>query len=103
VPSQSELGRSVSPAVRGSWVKALQGAPSGSAAESLLRLEIAAEVPTPADQIAARRQLQLVLLTRRNDPSPAQTWGEDTAKVLAAAHDAHSARRLQNVLKVLLR
>ncbi len=103
VPSQSELGRSVTPAVRGSWVKALQSAPSGQPAEALLRLEIAAEVPTPADQVAARRQLQLVLLTRRNDPAPAQTWGEDAARVLASAHDAGAARRLQAVLKALLR
>jgi ATP-dependent RNA helicase SUPV3L1/SUV3 len=47
--------------------------------------------------------LQLQLLTRRNDPSPAQTWGQDAAKVLASAHDAQAARRLQNVLKALLR
>jgi hypothetical protein len=103
VPSQSELGRAVTPAIRGSWTKAVQGAPSGSPSEALLRLEIAAEVPTPADQIAARRMLQLQLLTRRNDPAPAQTWGEDTARVLATAHDATVARRLQNALKVLLR
>ncbi|HYF18984.1 MAG TPA: DUF349 domain-containing protein, partial [Ramlibacter sp.] len=103
VPSQSELGRSVTPAIRGSWLKALQGGPSGEAGEALLRLEIAAEVPTPADQIAARRQMQLLLLTRRNDPSPVQTWGEDTARVLATRHEAGAARRLQNVLKVLLR
>jgi len=103
VPSQSELGKAVTPAVRGSWVKALEAAASGSAAESLLRLEIAAEVPTPADQLSARRMLQLQLLTRRNDPSPAQTWGQDTARVLACAYDAGAARRLQNVLKVLLR
>lgn len=103
VPSQSELGRGVSPAVRGAWVKALQSAPAGDVAESLLRLEIAAEVPTPADQLSARRMLQLQLLTRRNDPPPAQTWGEDAAKVFASAHSANAARRLQNVLKVLLR
>ncbi|WBY01586.1 DUF349 domain-containing protein [Ramlibacter tataouinensis] len=103
VPSQSELGRAVTPAIRGAWTKALQSAPSGEAGEALLRLEIASEAPTPADQVAARRQLQLVLLTRRNDPSPAQTWGEDTARVLATGHDAGTARRLQNVLKVLLR
>jgi len=103
VPSQSELGKAVTPAVRGSWVKALEGTPAGSAAEALLRLEIAAEVPTPADQLSARRMLQLQLLTRRNDPSPAQTWGLDTARVLACGYDAGSARRLQNVLKVLLR
>ncbi|WP_427911755.1 DUF349 domain-containing protein [Ramlibacter sp. MMS24-I3-19] len=103
VPSQTELGRAVTPALRGSWTKALQATPAGSPAEALLRLEIAADVPTPADQISARRMLQLQLLTRRNDPAPAQTWGEDTARVLATAHDAGVARRLQNALKVLLR
>ncbi len=103
VPSQSELGRAVTPAIRGAWVKALQAAPAGEAGEALLRLEIAAEAPTPAEQVAARRQLQLQLLTRRNDPSPAQTWGEDAARVLASSHEAGAARRLQNVLKVLLR
>jgi hypothetical protein len=103
LPSQSELGKSVTPAIRGAWAKALQAPASGHAGEALLRLEIAAEAPTPADQIAARRQLQLQLLTKRNDPSPAQTWGEDTARVLATAHDGGTARRLQNVLKVLLR
>ena len=103
VPSQGELGRSVAPAVRGSWVKALQAPPAGDAGEAMLRLEIAAEVPTPADQIQARRALQLKLLTKRNDPSPAQTWGEDAAQVLASGFDAGAARRLQNALKVLLR
>lgn len=103
VPSQSELGKSVAPAVRGSWVQSLGAAPAADAGEALLRLEIAAEVPTPADQINARRQLQLQLLTRRNDPAPAQTWGQDVAKVLASPHDAQVARRLQNALKTLLR
>jgi hypothetical protein len=47
--------------------------------------------------------LQLQLLTRRNDPAPAQTWGADAARVLATPFEAGTARRLQNVLKVLLR
>ena len=47
--------------------------------------------------------MQLQLLTRRNDPAPAQTWGQDAARVLASANDPASARRLQNVLKTLLR
>jgi len=101
-----ELGRAVSPAVRSSWSQALGSAPSGQAddaAEALLRLEMAAEVPTPAEQLEARRALQLKLLTRRGDPAPAQTWGQDAGKVLAAPHDAASARRLQNALKALLR
>jgi hypothetical protein len=69
----------------------------------LLRLEMAAEVPTPASDLDARRALQLQLLTRRNDPAPSQTWGQDTAGVLASAFEPGQARRLQNVLKVLLR
>jgi ATP-dependent RNA helicase SUPV3L1/SUV3 len=47
--------------------------------------------------------LQLQLLTRRHDPSPAQTWGQDVARVLACAYDQAAARRLQNALRTLLR
>ena len=103
VPSQSELGKAVTPAVRGGWVQALGGAAAQDPAQALLRLEIAAEAPTPAEHLSARRLLQLQLLTKRNDPAPTQTWGQDTAKVLATAYEAQAARRLQNVLKVLLR
>ncbi|OUM00350.1 DUF349 domain-containing protein [Variovorax sp. JS1663] len=106
LPSVQELGRAVTPAVRGRWSQALAGGPSAKAedaAEALLRLEMAAEVPTPAEQLDARRALQLKLLTRRGDPAPAQTWGQDAGTVLAAAHDAASARRLQSALKALLR
>jgi ATP-dependent RNA helicase SUPV3L1/SUV3 len=106
LPSAQELGRAVTPAVRGQWSQALSAGPTAAAvdaAEALLRLEMAAEVPTPAEQLDARRALQLKLLTKRGDPAPAQTWGQDAGKVLAAAHDAASARRLQNALKALLR
>ncbi len=103
LPSTQELGGRVSPQVRGAWTQALSSAPQGDASEALLRLEMAAEVPTPAEHIAARRMLQLQLLTRRNDPAPAQTWGQDAARVLATASDAGNARRLQNALKNLLR
>lgn len=106
LPSIQELGRAVTPAVRSGWSQAIGSAPTAAAndaAEALLRLEMAAEVPTPAEQLDARRALQLKLLTKRGDPAPAQTWGQDAGKVLAAAHDASSARRLQNALKALLR
>jgi hypothetical protein len=103
LPSLQELGRGVSPQVRGAWAQALGAAPAGDPGEALLRLEIAAEVPTPADQLSARRMLQLQLLTRRNDAGPEQTWGQDAARVLASAYDAQAARRLQNALKALLR
>ena len=103
LPSGQELGGRVTAQVRNAWAQALSSAPKGDAAEALLRLEMAADVPTPADQLNARRALQLQLLTRRNDPAPAQTWGEDAARVLASASDAASARRLQSVLKALLR
>jgi hypothetical protein len=103
VPGQQELGRAVTPAVRGAWVQAVSTAPKGDAAEAILRLEMAAELPTPAEHLNARRALQLKLLTRRNDPTPAQTWGQDAAAVLASEFDATNARRVQNVLKALLK
>ncbi|MEJ5988392.1 DUF349 domain-containing protein [Ramlibacter sp. PS3R-8] len=103
VPSHQELGKVVSTQVRTGWLQALGKAPGGDASEALLRLEIAADVPTPAEQITARRALQLQLLTRRNDPSPQETWGADVAKVLATAYEAGAARRMQNALKALLR
>ena len=103
VPGQQELGRAVTSAVRGAWAQAISGAPKGEAAEALLRLEMAAEVPTPAEHLDARRALQLKLLTRRGEPPPAQTWGQDVAAVLASPYDAIQARRVQNVLKALLK
>jgi hypothetical protein len=102
LPSAHELGKAVTSQVRGAWAQALGAAPSGDASEALLRLEIAAEVPTPAEQLSDRRMLQLQLLTRRNDPSPVQTWGQDAARVLAGGYEAGTARRLQNALKNLL-
>jgi ATP-dependent RNA helicase SUPV3L1/SUV3 len=102
MPAAQALGARVPPATRMHWIQSL-GAASPTAVEALLRLEMAAEVPTPADQLDARRQLQLQLLTRRHEAPPVETWGQDVAKVLAGAFDAEAARRLQNVLKVLLR
>ena len=103
LPSAAELGGRVTPAARTLWTQALSAPPATPAAEALLRLEMAAEVPTPAAELEARRALQLQLLTRRNDPTPVQTWGQDVARVLAAAYDALQARRLQQVLKALLK
>ncbi|MBK9571342.1 MAG: DUF349 domain-containing protein [Rhodoferax sp.] len=103
VPSTQEIGGRVGSSARGAWAKALASAPSGSAAVPLLRLEMAAELPTPAAHLEARRALQLQLLTRRNDPIPAQTWEQDVAHVLSSGFDADSARRMQNALKVLLK
>ena len=102
LPSVQELGGRVSPAVRSQWAQALQKAPSGDAAQALLRLEIASEVPTPAEHLSAKRLLQLQMLTRRNAASPEQTWGEDAAAVLQSASEGARARRLQNALKALL-
>ena len=102
LPAAQTLGPRVSAGVRGLWTQALSS-PAKVADEALLRLELAAEVPTPAEQLDARRALQLQLLTRRNDAPPAQTWGQDVARVLASAWNAGDARRLQNVLKQLLR
>ncbi len=103
LPSVQDLGKAITPAVHGSWAKAVSTPSSKDASESLLRLEMAAELPTPAEHISARRMLQLQLLTKRNAPAPIETWGEDTAKVLAGDFEGGNARRVQNALKVLLK
>jgi len=103
LPTVQELGKAVNAAARQAWSQAL-GQPAGAAAgTSLMRLEMAAEVPTPAEYINDRRTLQLQLLTRRNEAGPQETWARDVTAVLSGPHDAASARRLQNVLKQLLR
>jgi hypothetical protein len=108
LPSAQELGSKVNAATRSVWQQAVAGefkpAPKApNPAEALLRLEMAAEVPTPAEHLSARRMLQLQLLTRRNDPAPAQTWGQDAALVFSGNFSAEDARRLQNAVKVLLK
>lgn len=106
LPSAQELGGKLPAAARAAWVQALSAPAQGAAApveEALLRLEIAADVPTPAEHLAARRMLQLQLLTRRNAPAPQESWPHDVATVLAAAHGEAQARRLHNALKPLLR
>jgi len=107
VPTVQELGARTTPAVRTAWINALaQSTPPVKGVtpqEALLRMEMAAEVPTPAEFISDRRALQLQLLTRRNDPTPAQTWGQDAGVVLSGGFSDGAARRLQNVLKVLLK
>lgn len=109
LPSAQELGSRATPATRNAWSQAIAGTAktvSGKGQDAhtaLLRLEMAAEVPTPADDVPARRMLQLQMLTRRHDPSPTETWGQDVAQVLGAAFEESTARRVQNVLKVLLR
>jgi ATP-dependent RNA helicase SUPV3L1/SUV3 len=103
LPTAQELGKGVNAATRTAWAQSVAQAPHGAAQSALLRLEMAAEVPTPAEFLNDRRALQLQLLTKRNEPGPVETWRQDVASVLAAAHDASSARRLQNVLKQLLK
>lgn len=103
LPATQELGDKVNAATRAAWSQALAQPAKDGSAQALLRLEIAAEVPTPAEQLSERRMLQLQLLTRRHDAPPAQTWAQDTAAVLAGGYDAAQARRLQNALKVLMR
>ena len=104
LPSAQELGKGVNAATRAVWVQSVQAAPApqSAAQAALLRLEMAAEVPTPAEFLNDRRALQLQLLTRRHEPGPLDTWRQDVGTVLSAAHDGGAARRLQNVLKQLL-
>jgi hypothetical protein len=105
LPSLQELGPRVPAPVRNSWIQALGAAPKAdpAVAQALLRLEVAAELPTPAEHLSERRMLQLQLLTQRREPAPAQTWGQDTARLLTSPFDEAQARRVQNVLKALLK
>lgn len=103
LPTAQALGGKGANSGRSLWAQAIAKAPQAADATSLLRLEMAAEVPTPAEQQAERRMLQLQLLQRRKDPAPAETWAQDVAQVLGQTYDAAAARRLQGVLKVLLR
>ncbi len=103
IPPVQALGSAANVAARGSWVQAL-GQPAGQPADTaLLRLEMAAEQPTPAEHLNARRALQLQLLTKRHEPSPSDTWARDLGVVLAGPFDISASKRLQNVLKMLLR
>jgi hypothetical protein len=103
LPTVQELGKGVNATTRQAWVKAVSAEPKTAGATALLRLEMAADVPTPADHLSERRALQLQLLTQRNQPGPNETWALDVAQVLSGPHDEPTARRLQNVLKNLLR
>lgn len=103
LPSAQELGKAVNAATRQAWTQALSAPPQTASGVALLRLEMAAEVPTPAEQLSERRALQLQLLTQRHQPGPTETWAQDVAKVLSGPHEEVTARRLQNVLKNLLR
>jgi hypothetical protein len=103
LPTSQELGKAINAQARQAWVQAVSAEPQAPAANALLRLEMAAEVPSPADLLADRRAMQLQLLTQRNQPGPRETWTQDVAQVLSGPHDEAAARRLQNVLKNLLR
>ena len=104
LPTAQALGSRVNAATRSAWSQSLNGgAPAAVPADALLRLEMAAEVPTPAELLDTRRMLQLQLLTRRHAAAPVDTWVDDVASVLASGFDAGAERRLQNVLKVLLK
>lgn len=103
VPAAQAIGSKLNSAQRAQWAQALSAEPKGEVVTPLLRLEVAAELPTPAAHMDARRALQLQMLTRRNDPSPQMTWAADAAQVLGGAYDEAAARRLQAALKVLLK
>lgn len=105
LPTVAELGK-LPTVTRSAWAAAIAGQVQSSeaAAAALLRLEIAADVPTPAEHMAQRRMLQLQLLTQRNRAAaPDQTWAHDVASVLSGPHSEAAQRRLSAVLKSLLK
>ena len=103
VPAPQALGQAANAAARSAWVQALGKPGAGASDTALLRLEMAAGQSTPAEHLNARRAFQLQLLTRRNDPTPVETWARDVSTVLESVFEESRSKRLQNVLKVLLR
>ena len=107
LPTPQALGPMVNAATRSQWAQSLAARPDADsekhAAELRLRLEIAAELPTPAEYQEARRAMQLFLLTKRNEPAPAQTWPLDLARLLSCAFEPAQARRVQQILKTLFK
>jgi hypothetical protein len=103
MPTAQAIGSKLNAAQRTQWSQTLGKEASGDASQALLRMEMAADLPTPAAHLDARRAMQLHLLTRRNDPSPQMTWVADAAQVLSSAYDEANGRRLQSALKVLLK
>ena len=107
LPSLQALGQQVNAGQRSSWTQALAAMPEAGtqeqAADLLVRLEIASQLPTPAEHQEARRAMQLLLLTQRHAAPPAQTWQQDLTRLLACQHEAGLARRLQAVLKMFLK
>ena len=103
VPPAQEFGPRVASGVRSNWQQAVGAAPSEVADTALLRLEMAAEVPTPAEHLEARRRFQLQLLTQRNEAPPAQTWAQDVGSVLQSGFEPNTERRLRAALKILLK
>jgi len=103
MPAAQAIGNKLNAAQRTQWTQAVGMAPSADATQALLRMEMAADLPSPAAHMDTRRALQLQLLTRRNDPSPQMTWAADAAQVLSSGYDEANGRRLQSALKVLLK
>jgi ATP-dependent RNA helicase SUPV3L1/SUV3 len=108
VPEAKALHAKMPAATRTMWQKAIATpVSSGSAGESnaalILRLEIAASAPTPAEHLSERKLMQLQLLTRRHDASPRETWEKDVAQVLSGSYQDAQAKRLQTVLRSMLR
>jgi len=103
VPAVKELGSNVNAAQRQSWTQALQKPAQNLDAALLLRLEIASNLNTQPQHADARRAYQLHLLTKRNDPPPAQTWTQDVARIFEGVYNEDDARRVQSALKVLMK
>jgi ATP-dependent RNA helicase SUPV3L1/SUV3 len=103
VPEAKALHAKMPAATRTMWQKAIASPSATDTAALLLRLEIAANAPTPAEHLSDRKMMQLQLLTRRHEASPSETWEKDVAQVLSGSYQEDQAKRLQTVLRGMLR
>lgn len=105
MPSAAQLSKKLGNANWSQWQTAISqpAADNPGAATALLRLEIAADIPTPAHAVGERRALQLQLLTQKHAASPAETWMSDVTQILQTPADDDTSKRLQIALKALLK
>jgi ATP-dependent RNA helicase SUPV3L1/SUV3 len=86
-----------------SWQAALNSAPSLQADldQLLIELELSADLPSPPDLHAARREFQLKLLTQKHREA-AKPWAQVVTAVLSRPFNEAAALRLEDVLRAVL-
>ncbi|MDI9336249.1 MAG: hypothetical protein QM520_04385 [Gammaproteobacteria bacterium] len=104
LPSLRDLGKQVNATMRSKWLDALSKvAHTEELGAWLLRLEVAADVPSPAEFVTQRRLLMLSNLSSKNKSPPSLTWAEDLAQVFLGTFNQRAGQRMVKILPALLK